>query len=167
MEWIYETNEDNSARFALGQVFNENGKTLFCFGINPSTACPSCLDNTIRKVIKISKYNGYDNWIMLNIYPQRATNPNYMHLQCDENIIASNMLIIKNMMKKYPNSDVLLANGNLIKKRTYLKECLDSIINELVDSFSKQLKIIKLTKKNNPIHPLYQSDTSILYDFNF
>ena len=104
---------------------------------------------------------------MLNIYPQRATNPNYMHLQCDENIIASNMLIIKNMMKKYPNSDVLLAYGNLIKKRTYLKECLDSIINELVDSFSKQLKILKLTKKNNPIHPLYQSDTSILYDFNF
>ena len=30
MEWIYETNEDNSARFALGQVFNEKGKTLFC-----------------------------------------------------------------------------------------------------------------------------------------
>lgn len=66
MKWIYETNEDNSARFVPGQVFNENEKTLFCLGINPSTACPSCLDNTIRKVIKISKYNGYDNWIMLN-----------------------------------------------------------------------------------------------------
>lgn len=104
---------------------------------------------------------------MLNIYPQRATNPNNLHLQCDKNFIATNMLIIENMMKKYQNSDVLLAYGNLIKKRTYLKDCLDSIINELVDSFNKQLKIIKLTKKNNPIHPLYQSDTSSLYDFNF
>ena len=121
MEWIYETNEDNSARFALGQVFNENGKTLFCFGINPSTACPSCLDNTICKVIKISKYNGYDNWIMLNIYPQRATNPNYMHLQCDENIIASNMLIIKNGRVMNPSThfdevtDVIISEGKILK----------------------------------------------------
>ena len=74
MQWIYETNEDNSARFVLGQVFNPNGKTLLCFGINPSTACPGCLDNTIRKVVKIGKHNNYENWVMLNIYPQRATN---------------------------------------------------------------------------------------------
>ncbi|MGN0507786.1 MAG: DUF1643 domain-containing protein [Christensenellales bacterium] len=109
----------------------------------------------------------FDNWIMLNIYPQRATNPNNLHLQCDKNLIATNKLIIENMMNKYPNSDVLMAYGNSIKKRTYLKDCLDGIINELVDSFGKHLKIIKLTKNNNPIHPLYQSDTSVLYDFTF
>lgn len=33
MQWIYEKNEDNSARFVLGQIFNPNGKTLLCFGI--------------------------------------------------------------------------------------------------------------------------------------
>ena len=71
MEWVYETNEDNSARFSLGQIFDKNGKTLLCFGINPSTACPTSLDNTIRKLISISKNNGYDNWIMLNVYPQQ------------------------------------------------------------------------------------------------
>ena len=95
MNWIYETNDDNSARFALGQVFDTSGKTLICFGINPSTACPSCLDNTIRKLIAISKNNGYDNWIMLNVYPQRATNPNQLHEQCNESLIAHNLQSIQ------------------------------------------------------------------------
>jgi hypothetical protein len=49
MEWLYENNEDNSARFVLGQVLNPTGRTLLCFGINPSTACPENLDSTIRK----------------------------------------------------------------------------------------------------------------------
>ena len=45
MRWIYEINKDNSVRFALGQIFNPSGKTLLCFGINPSTACPESIDN--------------------------------------------------------------------------------------------------------------------------
>lgn len=72
MQWIYERNEDNSARYVLGQIFNPNGNTLLCFGINPSTACPECIDNTIKKIISISRHNGYENWIMLNIYPLQA-----------------------------------------------------------------------------------------------
>ena len=60
MQWLYENSEDNSARFVLGQVFNPTGKTLLCFGINPSTACPENIDNTIRKIISIGKYNGYE-----------------------------------------------------------------------------------------------------------
>ena len=59
MEWIYENNEDNSARFVLGQVLNPTEKTLLCFGINPSTACPEKLDSTIRKIISICNYNGH------------------------------------------------------------------------------------------------------------
>lgn len=57
MQWLYENSEDNSARFVLGQVFNPTGKTLLCFGINPSTACPENLDNTIRKITE--KYPNY------------------------------------------------------------------------------------------------------------
>jgi len=166
MEWIYETNEDNSARFALGQVFDTDGKTLLCFGINPSTACPTCLDNTIRKLISISKNNGYDNWIMLNVYPQRATNPADIHLQSDERLIVQNLQHIKSIIEKYPNSDVLLAYGNLISKRSFLKKCLNDILLELIKTYDKKLKIIKLTKNGNPVHPLYQSNSAKLCDYD-
>ena len=165
MKWVYETNDDNSARFVLGQIFNDVGKTLLCFGINPSTACPMCIDNTIRKIISICANNGYDNWIMLNIYPQRATNPDSIHLQCDENLTAQNMLHIKSIVEKYTDSDVLLAYGNLITKRKYLKKCLDEILNELVTKRDKKLKVIKITKKGNPVHPLYQPNSVRLCDY--
>jgi hypothetical protein len=165
MQWIYETNEDNSARFVLGQIFNPNGKTLLCFGINPSTACPECLDNTIRKVVKIGKHNAYENWIMLNIYPQRATNPDDMHLERDETLVKLNQLHIKQVVDKYVNSDVLLAYGNLISKRNYLRACLGEIMSFLKDEKGKAIKVIKMTKDNNPVHPLYQSNESILIDY--
>ena len=165
MQWIYETNEDNSARFALGQIFNPEGKTLLCFGINPSTASPECLDNTIRKVVEIGKHNNYENWIMLNIYPQRATNPNDMHLEEDQNLVKLNKLHIKKVVDKYVNSDILLAYGNLISKRHYLKDCLGEIMTFLKDEKGKAIKVIKLTKDNNPVHPLYQSNKSILIDY--
>ncbi len=165
MQWLYEKNEDDSARFVLGQIFNPNGKTLLCFGINPSTASPEYLDNTIRKVVKIGKHNNYENWIMLNIYPQRATNPNDMHLERDEELVKLNHLHIKEVVEKYINSDVLLAYGNLISKRKYLRVCLDEILTFLRKKQGKKIKVIKTTKENNPVHPLYQSDKSVLIDY--
>ena len=165
MIWLYENNEDNSARFVLGQVFNPIGKTLLCFGINPSTACPENLDNTIRKIISIGNYNGYENWIMLNVYPQRATNPEDMHLERDEALSKENLLHIRQITEKYPDCDVLLANGNLISKRKYLKLCLEEILSLLSEGQGKKIKIIKLTKANNPVHPLYQSNNSVLKDY--
>ena len=92
---LYRTNENNSASCVLGPINEEKGRTLLCFGINPSTARPECLNNTIRKVIKISKNNGYPNWIMLNIYPQRATDPNDLHLTLNQKLRAENLLHIK------------------------------------------------------------------------
>lgn len=167
MRWIYEINKDNSVRFALGQIFNPSGKTLLCFGINPSTACPESIDNTIRKIINISRYNGYENWIMLNVYPQRATNPSDLHIECDEDLVQSNLLHIRNISKNYSDSDVLLAYGNLISKRKYLKNCLEEILSLLNDGCRRSIKIIKLTRNGNPVHPLYQSKTSVLVDYEY
>ena len=167
MRWIYEINKDNSVRFALGQIFNPSGKTLFCFGINPSTACPESIDNTIRKIISISRYNGYENWIMLNVYPQRATNPSDLHIECDEDLVQSNLLHIRNISKNYSDSDVLLTYGNLISKRKYLKNCLEEILSLLNDGCRRSIKIIKLTRNGNPVHPLYQSKTSVLVDYEY
>lgn len=167
MRWVYEHTEDDSARFALGQILNPNGRTLLCFGINPSKASPEEPDNTIRKIIQISNYNGYDNWIMLNIYPQRATDPAALHPECDTALAKENMLRIKRITEEYSDSDILLAYGNLITKRKYLKPCLNEILSMLGEVQQRKLKVIKLTKANNPVHPLYQPNTSRLIDYTF
>ena len=164
MRWVYERDSENNNRYALGQVFDENGRTLICFGINPSTACPDSLDNTINKIIKIAHFNGYENWIMLNIYPQRATNPDDLHKIADEQIIKRNLEIISHNLDTFKESDILFAYGNLISKRKYLKGCLNQI-TELLKAKDKKIYIIKLTKAGNPVHPLYQKDNAVLQLF--
>ena len=161
--WVYKTNEDNSARYVLGEVTREKGRTLLCFGINPSTATPEKLDNTIRKVVKISRNNGYSNWLMVNVYPQRATNPNELHVCLDEHLHTENTLRIRQAAAQYPDCDVLLAYGNLIEKRPYLKECLQEILQGLQ---GKKVLVIGTTKLGHPVHPLYQKDDSKFIEFS-
>ena len=164
MRWIYERDDNNANRYSLGQIFEENGKTLICFGINPSTASPEQLDNTINKVIRIAKFNDYRNWIMLNIYPQRATNPDDLHTTADEQIVKQNIETISQILDAYQDCDILFAYGNLISKRSFLRPCLEQI-SKLLKLKNKTIKVIKLTKEGNPVHPLYQRDNAILIEF--
>ena len=60
-------------RYVLGRV---GRRPLVCIGINPSTAQPGALDPTLKSVERLANANGFDSWIMFNVYPQRATNPN-------------------------------------------------------------------------------------------
>lgn len=51
MEWIYEECKESNCRFILGP---KSKKALLCIGINPSTATPSSLDNTMKYVERIT-----------------------------------------------------------------------------------------------------------------
>ena len=166
MNWIYDTNEDNSARFTLGEYDTLTSKTLICFGINPSTATPQNLDNTVRKIKTIAKNNEYTNWIMLNIYPQRATNPTDLHNIPNEVLIDSNYKHIKKILENFKNADILFAYGNLISKRKYFAELLNNIFSIIQSSnFQGKNLCFKLTKNGHPAHPLYQCNSSILIDY--
>ena len=74
---------DDKVRLILGEV---GTNTIICFGINPSTANDIKDDPTISKIRKIASENNCDGWIMLNLYPQRATNPNDMHTKADSDL---------------------------------------------------------------------------------
>ena len=74
-KWIYENDQNNSIRYILG---TKGVKPLLCFGINPSIAKSDELDNTLKSVERLANYNSFDSWIMMNIYPQRATKPDEM-----------------------------------------------------------------------------------------
>lgn len=54
----------------------EGQKMLVVIGVNPSKATENISDPTMTKIIGFAKYNGFDGFIMLNLYPQRCTNPN-------------------------------------------------------------------------------------------
>lgn len=151
---------NTTERYLLGEKVGEN--PLICFGINPSTASDIDDDPTICKIRKISEENGCDGWIMLNIYPQRATNPKELHKE-DEfvyQLADQNNEVISKVLEMFPEALILAAWGDIIDTRVYLKDCYKKIA--LPSSNRKWCCRGELTKKNNPRHQLYVSEKTPL-----
>ncbi|HEY5466540.1 MAG TPA: DUF1643 domain-containing protein [Clostridia bacterium] len=152
MLWMYEKSADNTSRFVLG---TRGVNSLACFGINPSTAAPDALDNTLKSVERIARINHFDSWIMFNVYPQRATNPNDLHAEMDPELHRLNLMHIDQVLAEF-RPVLWAAWGTLIHKRAYLPACLLDI-DEVVKCHPdcRWLTFGKRSKDGHPHHPLY------------
>lgn len=160
--WIYKNTKDNAARFLLGE---RGTKTLICIGINASTAEPGKLDNTLATVKRFSLDLGYDSWLMLNVYAQRATDPNLLHQIINKELHKKNLRYIDWAFRN-GHSDIWAAWGTLINKRRYLPSCLKDI-----HALSKRhnlnwFNMGPLCKSGHPHHPLYLSKNLSLEKFD-
>lgn len=160
-DWIYKKNNDNTARFVLGQPGENN---LICIGVNPSTAEPGKLDPTLTRVSNFARDNGFDGWIMLNLYPQRSTMPELMHVDKDENLHKLNLKHILHTLNTHKGK-IWAAWGVLIDIRPYLCTCLDDI--EVISRFcgNEWITIGNPTLKGHPRHPLYLKGNSEIMPF--
>ena len=149
---VYIISQDNKYRYALG---THGEKTLYCFGINPSTATPEKYDNTITRVSKTALKMGFDSFVMLNIYPIRATDPDDLPEKADAAIHLNNIRVVNNVIKD--GSTVWAAWGDLVEIRPWLRHCLNAILFAIQEKKIniKWVKMGGLTKKGNPRHPLY------------
>ena len=86
--WLYIPDFYSEYRYILGTV---GKRPLITIGINPSTAAPDALDNTLKSVQRIALGNGFDSFIMFNVYAQRATNPDQMDKEFNEPLHRENM----------------------------------------------------------------------------
>ena len=90
-KWLYVPNYYSEYRYILG---TRGERPLICVGINPSTAAPDQLDNTLKSVERVALHNGYDSFLMFNVYAQRATDPDDMEFRCNQALHAQNMPLI-------------------------------------------------------------------------
>lgn len=160
--WVYETNADNTARFVLGE---KGDNPLVCIGVNPSTATPEKLDPTLRRVKKFSETLGFDGWIMLNLYPQRATDPDGLHEKRNRDIQAYNEHYVGKVLLDYPGTVIWAAWGALISKREYLIECLRQLVTYSI-YHRKWITLGETTKDGHPRHPLYLPGNAKMQEFN-
>ncbi len=151
-DWIYRPGYYCEHREVLGTVGEH---PVIVIGVNPSTAEPGNLDPTLKSVDRISKANGFDSFIMFNLYPQRATNPDEMDVVCNEEYRQLNRESFEAVLKNISNPVVWCAWGNLIEKREYLKNCLRDLI-DIGDTFGVFWVCAgSISKKGHPHHPLY------------
>ena len=158
--------ELTDVRYVLGEQFDADKRNvLICIGINPSMAMPNFLDPTLRRVQGYAKRSGeYGAWYMLNIYPQRATNPNNMETDdtYSMEIHLRNLAAIEELLSTIERADVWCAWGTIIDdtKRTYLSDLLfgneDKNIQGIISLFSGNyhFKAYGATTKGYPKHPL-------------
>lgn len=161
--WIYETDMDDTTRYVLG---NRAKKMIACLGINPSTAKPGDPDNTLRSVERVTTFNGYDGFLVFNVYPQRATNPEKLHLKMDTDLNSKNVESIVKAVAKFEIHTLWLAYGNLIESREYFSFCFLSIVKALMPYNISWKTAGGITAKGHPRHPLYLPAKTGFVDFN-
>ena len=151
-KWLYVPPFYSEYRYILGT----RGKNpLICIGINPSTAKPGDLDNTLKSVERIALGNGFDSFIMFNVYAQRATDPDHMEETCNWELHRQNMEAFRYVLSISENPGVWAAWGTIIEKRPYLRQCLLDML-EIGDSYGANWYCAgKVSKKGHPHHPLY------------
>lgn len=151
-KWLYVPNFYSEYRYILGT----RGKNpLICIGINPSTAKPDDLDNTLKSVERIALGNGFDSFIMFNVYAQRATDPDSMELSCNMLLHRENLEAFRYVLSISENPSVWAAWGTIIEKRKYLPACLRDMLAVGQDLGAKWYCAGAVSKKGHPHHPLY------------
>jgi len=165
-KWLYVPNAYTEYRYILG-TRGEN--PLICIGINPSTAKPDELDNTLKSVERTAAFNGFDSFIMFNVYAQRATNPKDMDSEFNKSLHNENMNAFHYILSLYGEGKtpaVWAAWGTIIEKRPYLIPCVKDMI-EIGNQFgAKWYTVGKRSVKGHPHHPLYLKNNSPVDDFD-
>lgn len=140
---------DNNTRYLLGKIGKRNA--LF-IGINPSKADSIIPDPTIKKIIGFANYNRYDGWFVVNIYPQRSTNPTDLHKKLDISIVKKNKKIIEKLLRDVQINAIVACWGRLIISRYFLRGILLDIV-KLKGLDKNKWVCIGKTLDGTPKHP--------------
>ncbi len=151
-KWLYAPNFYSEYRYILG-TRGEN--PLICIGINPSTAEPDNLDNTLKSVERIALGNGFDSFIMFNVYAQRATDPDAMEKKCNLTLHQENLKAFRYILSISKKPAVWAAWGAIIEKRDYLADCVRDMVAVGQEYGASWYCAGAITKKGHPHHPLY------------
>lgn len=162
-KWLYIPDFYSEYRYILG---TRGANPLICIGINPSTARPDALDNTLKSVERIALGNGFDSFTMFNVYAQRATNPDDMEKLLNEHLHAENMKAFDYVLSQSENPVVWAAWGAIIEKRKYLPHCVRDMIEIGRKHNARWVCAGKISKKGHPHHPLYLRKDEPVRDFD-
>lgn len=162
-KWLYVPNSYSEYRYILG---SRGKKPLICIGINPSTAAPDALDPTLQSVNRIALSNGYDSFLMFNVYAQRATRPDDMEKTMNPLLHEENRKAFRYLLSLSPQPAVWAAWGNIIEKRDYLTDCMRDFLADGKAVGAKWYTAGPLLKSGHPHHPLYLRRDTKLLDFD-
>ena len=159
-------------RWILELQISNNHKELVFIGLNPSLSDNKFTDNTTKKIIKISSFNNYGKLKIINLFALISKNPDNLKTHKDPIGFLNNQFI-KSSLRYWSeniNCDLWLGWGNkgiLFSRNEQVLKILEKYKKlkqkRFLDAYEPL--IIRKTKYDNPIHPLYCRDNSKLIKF--
>ena len=164
-KWLYVPNHYGEYRYILG---TRGDHPLICVGVNPSTAAPGDLDNTLKSVERVALHNGYDSFIMFNVYAQRATRPEDMERTCNAALHAENLRAFDYALSldRAGSPAGWAAWGAVSENRSDLPQCVRDMIAVGERRGARWFSAGKRTRAGHPHHPLYLKKDSALDPFD-
>jgi hypothetical protein len=147
---IYSNDRNDLWRFTLGK---SGFRRLLTVGLNPSTATKEKSDTTVAKVEAVAKQNGFDGFVMLNLYPVRSTDYNALPLDVDAEAFSENLNRIEALVAADPTSVVWAAWGDNIHARSYFVAAARELFSRLQKYEIAWQHFGTLTNSGHPRHP--------------
>ena len=124
------------------------------------------LDNTLKSVERVALFNGFDSFIMFNVYAQRATRPQDMEKERNDLLHREKMAAFDYVLSLSPSPTVWAAWGTVIEQRPYLPGCVLDMIDIGRRHGARWVTAGARSKKGHPHHPLYLRKDSTLDAFD-
>lgn len=163
MDWIYKTNADNTVRYVLGEL---GSRPLLIMSVNPSHGAPDVDTPTLGTVRHIAQAYGYDGWIIMCLYPQRATHLKNLDELPNAAWEKENLAVINDVLSKYPNHKIWACWGTHIHDRYFLPQCLSAIVPIAEKYNDTWMHYGPLTEHGDPRYDLYLEDDEGFYPFD-
>lgn len=121
-------------------------------GLNPSTASESKDDNTIKKLIKIARNNGYGGLYMLNLFALVSTDPKALLTHPDP--VAKNDYFLR---------EYSLQSSRIVFCWGAFKQAKERA--EVVKKMFPESSCLDVNDDGSPKHPLYCLDKQKIVDY--
>lgn len=147
---IYDNARDNAWRFTLGK---HGMRPLITVGLNPSTATAEQSDTTIAKVDGVARRHGFDGFIMLNLYPVRATDYNALPMTPDATAFEQNLARIETVVSTLTRPVLWAAWGESVLARPFFIEAALALHARLMRLGAQWQHLGQMTRSGHPRHP--------------
>lgn len=147
---IYSNARADAWRFTLGQ---SGTRKLLTIGLNPSTATKEKSDPTVARVEKVARANGFDGFVVLNLYPVRATDYRKLPSMVDEEAFSENLQRIEAVVAAEENPTVWAAWGESILFHDFFVRACIELFPRMQRYKVKWQRFGDLTASGHPRHP--------------
>lgn len=146
---IYHSDQNDQWRYTLGR---SGERPLLVIGLNPSTATQEKADPTVARVQKVAALHGYDGFVMLNLYPVRATDYRKLPIAVNKVAFELNLQVIEDLVGQTPEPSIWATWGQPVVHHAYFLRARDQLFERLTKYGPQWLKLGELTATGHPRH---------------